>query len=422
MTRHGVRGGALHAFHRLSQIIESSGASARLREAQRWLAARADRGALVVSASRGAADDLARAVAVARGATAGLHRFSFAQLAARLAAPVLAARGIAPATLIGAEAVAARATFDARQDEGLTYFGAVAGTPGFPRALARTLHDLAMAGVEPPALEELPLGGPDLARLLQGFDDQFAAASATGRAALFTAACEGVAAVSRLPLLLLDVPMESAVEFELARQLIASAPETLITIPFGDLATRGYLEDARCPDRNARALGRFRPRRACSARSSPPSSRPSARRSGDVRLFSAPGEGRECVEIARRILDEVREGVRFDEIAVFLRSPREYLGLVENAFERAGISAWFDRGARRPHPSGRAFLAILSCAVEHLSAIRFAEYLSLAQVPDADASETVEVLPPADDVVAGFAGVDTAPDAPDADLPHTAIR
>ena len=102
---------------------------------------------------------------------------------------------------------------------------------------------------------------------------------------------------------------------------------------------------------------------------------------GDVRLFSAPGEGRECVEIARRILDEARAGVRFDEMAVFLRSPREYLGLLENAFERAGINAWFDRGARRPHPSGRAFLAILSCAVERLSAIRFAEYLSLAQVP-----------------------------------------
>ena len=100
-----------------------------------------------------------------------------------------------------------------------------------------------------------------------------------------------------------------------------------------------------------------------------------------MRLFSAPGEGRECVEIARRILDEARAGVRFDEMAVFLRSPREYLGLLENAFERAGISAWFDRGARRPHPSGRAFLAILSCAVERLSAIRFAEYLSLAQVP-----------------------------------------
>ena len=401
-------------------IIQSSEAEARLREAERWLTARANRGALVVSASRGAADDLARRVAMSRGATAGLHRFSFAQLAARLAAPVLAAQGIAPATLIGSEAVAARATFDARQasrpeeanHEGLAYFGAVAGTPGFPRALARTLHDLAMAGVEPPALRDLPLGGSDLARLLEAFDEQFTAASAIGRAALFTAACEGAAAVARLPLLLLDVPLESAVEFALARQLIAAAPDTLITVPFGDLATLDYLGTLGVPietlvpsgDSDLAAL-----RRSLFAARQPPVRVPR----GDVRLFSAPGEGRECVEIARRILDEANRGVRFDEMAVFLRSPREYLGLVENAFERAGINAWFDRGARRPHPSGRAFLAILGCAVERLSAVRFAEYLSLAQVPGGEATPPAEVLPPADDVIAGFADFETAPDAPD---------
>src|SRR4029079_16860960 len=98
-------------------------------------------------------------------------------------------------------------------------------------------------------------------------------------------------------------------------------------------------------------------------------------------LFSAPGEGRECVEIARRIMEEARRGVPFDEVAVFVRSPDRYPGLLEHAFKRAGIPAWFDRGTSRPHPAGRAFLAILACACEKLSARRFAEYLSLAQVP-----------------------------------------
>src|SRR3954464_5672543 len=92
------------------QILQSSEASVRLRAAQEWLTSRVDRGALVVSASRGAADDLVRAVAAVCGAAAGVHRFSFAQLAARLAAPILAARGIAPATVIGAGAGAARGT------------------------------------------------------------------------------------------------------------------------------------------------------------------------------------------------------------------------------------------------------------------------------------------------------------------------
>ena len=56
-------------------------------------------------------------------------------------------------------------------------------------------------------------------------------------------------------------------------------------------------------------------------------------------------------------------------------------GVLEHALARAKIPAYFDRGIRRPHPAGRAFLAMLSCAAENFSAKRFAEYLSLAQVP-----------------------------------------
>jgi CRISPR/Cas system-associated exonuclease Cas4 (RecB family) len=388
-------------------IVQSSEASARLRHAERWVEGRLDRGVLIAAASRGAADDLARTIALSRGAIAGVHRFSFAQLAARFAAPVLAARGVAPATQIGTEAVAARVIFDARQD--LTYFAAAAGTPGFPRALARTLHELQMARVPVDRLRGLPLGGPDLARLLDGFEDQFADAGAAGRAALFATACDGASAMSRLPLLLLDVPMESAVEFAFVRHLIASAPETLITVPFGDLTTLAHLDSLSVPietlvpagDSDLSAL-----RRSLFSTRQPPER--AAR--GDVQLFSAPGEGRECVEIARRILQEAQGGVRFDEMAVFVRSPREYRGLLENAFERAGIPAWFDRGAQRPHPSGRAFLAILSCAVERLSAIRFAEYLSLAQVPDSDPRPLPENLGPTDDFVGGFLGGNPPPD------------
>ena len=119
--------------HPSLRIIESSESARRLAEPRAWLHARAGQGALIVSASRGAADDLARTVALARGGAVGLHRFSFAQLAARLAAPVLAARGMAPLTMMGSEAVAARATFEARRGQGLSYFEPVASTPGFPR-------------------------------------------------------------------------------------------------------------------------------------------------------------------------------------------------------------------------------------------------------------------------------------------------
>src|SRR4029078_10671135 len=101
-----------------------------------------------------------------------------------------------------------------------------------------------------------------------------------------------------------------------------------------------------------------------------------------VELFSAPGEGREAVEIARRVLREAASGVPFDRMAIALRTPQQYAGLLEHALERAGVPAYFERGTRRPHPAGRAFLALIACAQENLSARRFAEYLSLGQVPD----------------------------------------
>ncbi len=69
-------------------------------------------------------------------------------------------------------------------------------------------------------------------------------------------------------------------------------------------------------------------------------------------------------------------------MAVLLRSVEEYRPHIEEAFDRAGIPAYFARGTIRPDPTGRAFVALLTCAAEDLSARRFAEYLSLGQVPE----------------------------------------
>jgi ATP-dependent helicase/nuclease subunit B len=104
---------------------------------------------------------------------------------------------------------------------------------------------------------------------------------------------------------------------------------------------------------------------------------------GQVLIFSAPGESRECVEIVRRVLSLAREGVAFDRMAVLLRSPEEYRSHLEEAFGRAGVPIHLARGAVRPDPAGRAFYGLLRCAAEGLSARRFSEYLSLGQVPDA---------------------------------------
>jgi ATP-dependent helicase/nuclease subunit B len=110
---------------------------------------------------------------------------------------------------------------------------------------------------------------------------------------------------------------------------------------------------------------------------------PEGKAGNEIEVFSAPGEGRECVEIVRRVLALAREAVPFDGIAVLLRSPEDYRAHLKEAFSRAEIPVHFARGAVRPDPAGCAFYTLLECAAEGLSARKFAEYLSLSQVPDA---------------------------------------
>jgi ATP-dependent helicase/nuclease subunit B len=396
------------------RVILSSSAAARLAAARAFLGGRPPGAEVViVGASRGAADDLAREIARRAGATFGLTRFSLTELAARAAAARLAGARRVPGSTAGAEAIAARAVFDAVAAGELTYFAPVASLPGFPKALARTVHELRLAGVTPAQLaagatetsgpdgtgrppertavvrasDPLGSGGAgDLSALLTRVEEQLAHGGVDDRAALFrlaAAACHAKQVRwAALPIVLLDVPLDSRAEQEFAAALVAAAPDVLATAPDDDrvalaaLAAMGgtivRVDDDAPPESDLAHL-----RRHVFRADAPPV----RDRTGDVRLFSAPGEGREAVEIVRRILDEAARGVRFDEMAVLLRTPRQYLGLLEHACARGDVPVYFDRGTRRPDPAGRAFIALLACAVEGLSAKRFDEYLSLGQVP-----------------------------------------
>src|SRR5262249_1422505 len=120
---------------------------------------------------------------------------------------------------------------------------------------------------------------------------------------------------------------------------------------------------------------------------------------GSVVLQSWPGEARECIEIARHIQEEAARGTPFDRMAIFPRSPYEYRPHLEEALRRASIPAFFARGATHPDPAGRALLALLACAAEQLSARRFAEYLSLGEVPYPDVPDDGRFVPPAHDLL-----------------------
>src|SRR5262245_43210581 len=130
------------------RTIVSSSAAERIEAARAFIAALpAAAEAMVVGASREAADDLVRRVTATAGATFGLGRASLMQLAARMAAAELARLGAAPTSALGTAALAARCTFEALGVGTLDYFEPVARFPGFARALASTLGELRQADV-----------------------------------------------------------------------------------------------------------------------------------------------------------------------------------------------------------------------------------------------------------------------------------
>ena len=380
----------------MKNVAIAAAAAERLRKIHSWLADPAlrdttrGREILIVAPTRGAADDLLRRSGRAGSGVFGAHRLTLRQLAADLATSALAARGLAPVSVLGTEALAARAVSIRTAAGELEYFAPVADAPGFPRALATTLRELRSGGVDAASLAATGAAGADLDRLLATFTAELDRWSLVDGARLLELARRevdrGEHRLVGLPFVLLDLSPTAAQEQLLLARLAAAAPAALAVAQSGDAVGIAALEEifgvaaldldgsrGQAPPSRLERLRRrvFLPHLE-SGTEEPDGDDPS------VEFFSAPGTGRECVEIARRI----RLGrIPFDRVAVLLRDPEGYLPLVEEALRRAEIPAYFTRGARRPHPAGRALLALLACAAERLSASRFAEYLSLGQVP-----------------------------------------
>src|SRR5262249_44930097 len=268
------------------------------------------------------------------------------------------------------EAIVARVMHRLKAQGGLGRYQPVGETPGFARAIAAVITELRLARLTCDAIGQV---APDLMRLTEAYEVALAEAELTdwpGVLNLATEAASGRAGVHRLiklPMLLLDVPITSEAELAFLDALAAAAPDTLATVPAADQPTLGRIRDVlhwkfenldgapRREDHAGRegALERLQ-RRLFSDDTAGSQASPD----NEVEVFSAPGESRECVEVARRVLALARNGIPFDRIAVLLRSPEEYRAHLQEAFARASIPAHFARGAVRPDPAGRAFYSL----------------------------------------------------------------
>ena len=364
----------------MRELVTSAAASARLDLARAWLRERGPAGrALVVAGTQEAAAEVVRGAAADSGAAFGWQRFTLGRLAAVIAAEAMAERGLSPLSPLGVEAVCARVVHQLRGRLGK--FDPVATQPGLPRALSRTIQELRLAGARP---------GGDLGRVLDAYETELGRAALADRAAVFRLALEAESPLLDLPALLVDLPLRAALE----ERFIARLRGPVLAIAPAADATRisRALDVAPRPLREATdtSLARVQQRLFVEGTA------PVAASGDDVILLSAPGESRECVEIARLVRSEAERGVPFDGMAVLLRSPFQYRPLLEEAFVRAGIPAHFASGTQKPNPAGRAFLALLACAADGLSARRFAEYLSLGEVPQAVSGAPPQAPPSGD--------------------------
>ena len=390
------------------RVAVSSNTAARLKAAAQWTESQLNSSELlIVSHSIEAATNFCLSVASERDALFGTHRLTLNGLAARLAQRTLAQAETVPATALSFNGIVARAIYLLNAENKLTYFAPVATKPGFPIAVARTLEELRMNDVRTDVLDSLPGGGKDLGEIARIVEAELYDSKIADRAKIFAAAIASVASTQnadfmRVPTLLLDVCIRTQLEFDLVSALVDISPDVLVTAPFGDERTillaeqalnqqRDVIQVADGPLNSLNRLQSF-------LFEAPP---PEAALDESVDLQNWPGEPRECIEIVRSIQLEAARGVPFDQMAIFLNSPGEYRSFLEEAFRRANIPVYFAHGSTAPDPSGRALLTLLACAADGLSASRFAEYLSLGQVPELGKENEVELLwePPANDLV-----------------------
>jgi CRISPR/Cas system-associated exonuclease Cas4 (RecB family) len=322
----------------------------------------------------------------------------------------MAERGLAPVNRLASEAIAARVSDKLSRAKKLSYFGEVARMPGFAAALARTLSDLRLCGVRPAGLANHGPAAGDIGLLLRAYEKELSHRSLGDVAVLFDiAAGADEHPLLELPVLFLDAPIESPRHEIFLKRVLAGGPGAFACVIAGDersvLAYERNIgaRETMASNGDSSSLSRFRSFVFSAARP------PSGAMDTSFELFAAPGEALEAVEIARRIRKLAGEGVRFDDVAVLLRTPERYQPFIEEALRRADVPAYFSRGTARPDTSGRAFLALLACAAERCSATRFAEYLSLGEIPALDAEGAPAEKPPAyvaadDELLGAFGG------------------
>ena len=134
-------------------VVSSSANHHRIARGREWLETRAPaEQVLIIGATLGAANEVARSLAQSKGASFGYHRMTLGQLASTLARPALTAQRTVPLGALGIQAVANRAIHKLSEVGGLGRYAKLTSGPGFARAIANVITELRLEQIEPDAL------------------------------------------------------------------------------------------------------------------------------------------------------------------------------------------------------------------------------------------------------------------------------
>lgn len=348
--------------------------------------------------SHAAALEWPRRLAETGRALCGVYALKPRELARALAEPRLLGRGLA-AWDPGHDALLAARLLEGPHGLRLPESAPAAAVAA---ALARTLAELRLAGVEAPALARLAVAevatGEDAERLraVAGLYAAFHAARegnvADTATLLATAAQHADADWLRDATILIvdDVPdevldrrfLEALGRVHDVRLLERARPESLQVGSFAawargaGIASQAFRDSPLsplAPPPPPASLLRLRERLFEPADGGADSD-------AGVELVTAPGEAAETRAIARRLLREARRGVPFEQMGVVLPRPTDYAPLFADLFDRLGVP-------HRLHPSlplrygraARSLLLLLRC--RGLPREEVLEFLSFAPLP-----------------------------------------
>lgn len=331
------------------------------------------------------------------GGMAGLSILTLGAWARRLAAGGLALRGLSRAPAGAGEIALARAGRGGLVEG--TRLAGIARTAGFGAAAYQTVRDLREAGLGASALRRA--GREDLARLVQAYDDALSGAGWVDDAAIWEEAAAVAPDLGPSTVVLYGFYDLSARQWSLLQAICRGQRDVVACVPDGPaesfrfaapthraLDRLGFVDAAPpAPDPRVAPLPPALERMRARLFESPVAAAPVPCES--LRILASPGGARQAREVARAVLDAVRElEVPLREIAVLLRASGELVEPIAEALDAAGIPA-DAHTARAGHlPAHRALRLLCDVRATGLSRAALAELFTsdlldpAALVPD----------------------------------------